>query len=173
MERPDSGWRNWGDHPLIVLVMLIASLTAIYTFVTNRASPTLESSSTPEDIVLENGFEAVLYGQDGQDLAVSGCANGDLPLGPVGTVDNHIKLSGVENLDQIEKIDVLILDEGLHWRYPCTYPIWQIVKMESGFDGIDLYFEPVHSNSKQATYTIILTYLDGASLRGELTGSAR
>lgn len=30
------GWRNWGDHPLVVIFTLIASLIAIFIFVTGR-----------------------------------------------------------------------------------------------------------------------------------------
>ena len=34
---PKSGWRNWGDHPVVVLITVIASLITIIAFLFSKS----------------------------------------------------------------------------------------------------------------------------------------
>jgi hypothetical protein len=45
-----SGWRNWGDHPVVVIVSLIVGLIAIYAFVTGNTSLRGSAGPAPTDI---------------------------------------------------------------------------------------------------------------------------
>jgi hypothetical protein len=56
---PKPGWRNWGDHPVIVLVIVIAAVIAIIVFITG--APNLRSllSSTPTSSVIPRNRQLI------------------------------------------------------------------------------------------------------------------
>jgi hypothetical protein len=111
----------------------------------------------------------VLLGQDGVDVAVSGCGESQ---GLFGTIDNHIKISRINNIDLLTQIDIFINSEGHRWQYPCTYPTWQLVKKQNGDDQLDLYFEPVHASAVPVTFTVVLTFSEGTIIQRDINGSS-
>lgn len=47
MRPSEPGWKNWGDHPVVVLIGLIVALIAIFTFFTGKPDlPSVLSSNT-------------------------------------------------------------------------------------------------------------------------------
>lgn len=103
----------------------------------------------------------------GLDFALSGCA--DETLGQAGHMDNHIRISGVRDLQAISEVDITY--PGARWHDPCTGGRgWQIVVVKSGADQLDLFFESATPQAVTVDYTVILTYADGAreaySVRG-------
>lgn len=131
----------------------------------NTLPPNIQSTDTATTV---QGLQATLLGQDGFDLAVSGCHDG---TGSKGIVDNHITLSGVENTGAIERIDVQYGDLD-HWQYPCQSPIWELVVNESAEGVLELYFEPEGSKSKVVTFMVSLTYQDGSVIQTTVTGNS-
>jgi len=109
-----------------------------------------------------------MLGQDGEDYAVSGCSDGT--LGRKGVIDNHIRLTGVKNLDRLSQVDITY-EDGSRWHDPCEgWRGWQIVIERSGEEQVDLYFEPVTIQSRSVLHTIILQYTDGTEDRFTATG---
>lgn len=51
--RSDSGWRPWGDHPMVVILVVITSLIAIFAFVTGKSN-LMDLLKSREDIVHPN-----------------------------------------------------------------------------------------------------------------------
>lgn len=136
-------------------------------------SQTVTATAIPSPIA-KIAPQAIFLGQDGADFAVSGCAGGDLPLGRLGTTDNHISISNIENLDRLTEVDISMSstsDLG-RWEYPCTFPFWQIVVKKIHQDQLDLYFESNTRNPVSALFTIILRFSNGTTLSFEVRGSS-
>ena len=133
---------------------------------TQQFSPTESATPTP---TLYPILSIVALGQDGYDYAVSGCNNG--AQGSKGIIDNHIRLSGVENINNIERIDIQYgnLD---HWQYPCKYPTWEIIVNQSSEQILELYFEPEGSISKEVEFLITLTYKNGDVKKATVVGAS-
>lgn len=124
-------------------------------------------ATQPVELTVES-LTAAFRGQDGADYAVSGCHDGS---GSIGIVDNHIILSGVENAQEIERIDIQYGSLN-RWQYPCQYPIWELVVRESAEGILDLYFEPEGSNSREVTFLINLTYQDSHVIQTTVVGTS-
>ena len=136
-----------------------------------QAAPQNGSNNPLESIVLTATpypiLNAIALGQDGYDYAVSGCYDG--VQGSIGVIDNHIRLSGVENINNIESIEIQY-GNSARWQSPCKYPAWEIFFSQSSEGVLELYFEPEGYISKEVTFSIILTYKDGGVMTTTAVG---
>jgi len=136
---------------------------------TPTATPT--NTSTPDTPTPTMQIFGVVQwlGQDGTDIAVSGCSNG--VLGPRGIIDNHIRIVGIRNPERLKQVDLYDdLDPAGHWRFPCTAPLWNIEVQQTEGDQLDLYFESNTIRSVPTTYHIILEFTDGTQTQFEVNG---
>jgi hypothetical protein len=142
---------------LLVFALLFAALIAILAlaFLAARGP---QPGTVFVQLPASTGPAISMLGQDGQDHAVSGCADGTLGL--PGHIDNHIHISGVKNLPDLGVVDITY--PGARWHDPCEGGLgWQIVVIRSGQDQLDLYFESATPQSTEVTYTLTLQYQDG------------
>lgn len=51
MSDKGGGWKNWGDHPLIVLLGSIAALVAIISFIQGQSNKATSSSTPPQPVI--------------------------------------------------------------------------------------------------------------------------
>lgn len=135
-------------------------------------------SILPPATTAPTGWTISMLGQDGTDLAVSGCPNGT--LGPRGVIDNHIRILGIQQLDNLKQIDLYADNPGLrshpaypylagHWQFPCTYG-WKIETQITNTDQLDLYFESSTQDSLPVTYTIVLQFSNGTQTQLSVDG---
>jgi hypothetical protein len=140
---------------LASLAVAVIALLALGWVLYHRpaASPPAEPASS-----IGTGKGISMPGQDGMDIAVSGCA--DETLGLLGHIDNHIRILGVRDLQALREVDISY--PGARWHEPCSGGRgWQIVVVRSGTGLLDLYFESATPKASAVTYTVTLSYTDG------------
>lgn len=56
VQKKEKGWRNWGDHPIPVLISIAAGLIAIFAFITGRQNiQEMFPTAPPPSTVLKDG----------------------------------------------------------------------------------------------------------------------